>query len=450
MAYVPGFQHDVFVSYAHGDDREWIRRFVDRLRSALSTRLGLPADVWVDENTLAASQDFSRQIPESVRRSAIFIALVSPTYLRSHYCVREECQVFSETIAAKRVRFGAGFATELFAFRCRLLPIDNNEHWELFRGATDIPFCDDGDDADTYVVSTPQFEAGLRRLVGHLVGLLKRMRNQSTAVFLFPQHPGPDVANGHTALATELAAQSYRLLPDRTVNVEEQLRAAAVSVFLLGADFDDSVERLTEVAAESGKPWVVWCAPAVGHRGAPDQRGLCAELEADESSQKVFLAPAMLPSKVKEEVLALLRPAAQPVVDQPDKPRVYLVYNTRHDEEKTNAGRISFTFRKDVHFNHPDAAHHNALIKESDGVLLVWGTADEEWCASEFKKIDQIAPNAHGICAFDPRATKAAVIDRIRATCGDLYVSEQFGAFDPTRLEPFFRRLSHRAGPVQP
>jgi hypothetical protein len=29
MASVPGFDHDVFISYAHGDDRDWINRHRD-------------------------------------------------------------------------------------------------------------------------------------------------------------------------------------------------------------------------------------------------------------------------------------------------------------------------------------------------------------------------------------------------------------------------------------
>jgi hypothetical protein len=51
MAFVPGFEHDVFVSYAHGDDREWISRFYDRLRTAL-TRLLPGVEIWMDKDDL--------------------------------------------------------------------------------------------------------------------------------------------------------------------------------------------------------------------------------------------------------------------------------------------------------------------------------------------------------------------------------------------------------------
>ena len=49
MAFVPGFRHDVFVSYARADDivdatsgRGWVSQFVDSLTCALKQRLGAP------------------------------------------------------------------------------------------------------------------------------------------------------------------------------------------------------------------------------------------------------------------------------------------------------------------------------------------------------------------------------------------------------------------------
>jgi hypothetical protein len=56
MAYVPGFEHDLFISYAHGDDRDWINRLIDRLRPALKRLLGSEAQIWIDDDNLRASQ----------------------------------------------------------------------------------------------------------------------------------------------------------------------------------------------------------------------------------------------------------------------------------------------------------------------------------------------------------------------------------------------------------
>ena len=50
MAFVPGFEHDVFVSYAHFDNEpdtqeiRWVSRFQADLKVALRQRLGVDPD----------------------------------------------------------------------------------------------------------------------------------------------------------------------------------------------------------------------------------------------------------------------------------------------------------------------------------------------------------------------------------------------------------------------
>ena len=451
MAYVPGYQHDVFVSYAHGDDRDWINRLIDRLEPAIKQRLGVKAAIWLDDDGLRKSRDFSKEIPESVESSAVFLFLPSPSYIRSGYCIDQECAVFERTIAARRGRFGTGFANDLFALRCPILPVDGNEHWALFPGLTDIPFCDE---SDTFAPGTPSFETVFRRLVGELVGLLKRMRNHSTAVFLYPPQPPDELKSVHGALAAELSAQSYRILPDRTINLPEQLREASMSVFLLGAAYDEAAGELAEIAAaQPDKPWVVWCSPASEQTASAEQSGFCAYVEQLDSARKTYLNAAILPAKLKEEVLGLLRPDSRALPETAGKPRVYLVYNARDRAEVKNAGLISFHFRKDFHFEHPDdPAQHTLRLARSEGVLLVWGRADEEWCSREFAEMMQASRRtaAQGVCLFDPAEPKSDAVRQIREGFQDLYIGEQFGKFDPARLSTFFTSLLRRPQGPQP
>jgi hypothetical protein len=445
MAYVPGFQHDVFISYAHGDDREWIAGFVQLLQRTLDRRLGTRIDIWMDEDDNRKSRDFSKEIPASVRSSAVFLLLPSPTYIRSAYCVNEECRTFADTLAAGRVRFAVpSFANDLFAIRCPLLPVDGNEHWTLFPGLTDIPFCSD---SATFALAGAEFEGSFRTLVNELVDLLKRMRNHSTSVFLYPARPGPELANVHAALVAELAAHSYRVLPDRNVSLPDQLREATLSVFLLGREYDESASELVEIAAaQHDKPWVAWCAPGTNEAGA-DQIGFCAHIEQLDAPTKTYLNAGTAPIKLKEEILSLLKPDPRAAVAVGGKPRVYLVYNARDVAERKNAGLISFSFRREFHFDHSDdPAQHTNRLSRSDGVLLVWGHADEDWCSREFLEIVQTAHgDARGLCLFDPKDVKVQAVDDIRRVCGDVYISEQFGKFDPAGLDAFFTPLRRRA-----
>lgn len=448
MAYVPGYQHDIFISYAHGDDRDWINRLLDRLKPAIKRRLGLEADVWIDEDSLRKTRDFRKEIPDSVRSSALFLFLPSPTYIRSPYCVSEECRAFEETLPARRARFTvAEFTNEQFALRCPILPVEKNRHWKLFEGLTDIPFCNE---ADTFAIGTPEFETSFRKLTGELVTLLERLRNHSTSVFLYPLDPGPDLAEVRKALVDELSAKSYRILPESMVSFPDEMRESSLSVFLLGGSYDETAAELTEIASGQGKPWVLWRSPAAEQKAAPEQFGFCRYLEQLDSDKKTYLNASITPAKLKEEVLALLRPDPRALPTIPGKPRVYLIYNSRDRAEAGNAGLIAFHYRKEFHFDHPDdPGQHTLRLTGSDGVLLIWGNAGEDWCAREFEALIQSPrrADAKGLCLFDPKETKTAVLAQIRRSenLRELYVAEQFGRFEPARLETFFNPIRRRS-----
>ena len=444
MAFVPGYKHDVFVSYAHGDDRDWISRFVGRLESALRNRLGDSADVWLDGSDLRETRDFRKEIPDSVTSTAVFLLLPSPAYLRSQYCVEIECRAFEETLPSKKARFaGEDFANEKYAVRCPIEQVDNNEHWQLFPGLTDIPFFDA---SGTYAVGKPEFEKSFSELTQKLLSLLKRMRNHCTPVFVYPPNPDEyELKKARGSLVDELADMSYRVLPDRYVNLPDQLREASLAVFLQGEKYDNTVRELAEVARQQGRPWVVWCSPSGEATKVPEQMVQLEFLEQMDAPKKTYLNASKSADQLKEEVRSLLNPDPRAIAGAGGKRRVYLIYKSANRGERMNAGRIATSFEKEFRFDHPDdPAQHTALLTGSDGVLLLWGNAEEEWCAHEFEAVARSA-RAKGLCVFDPKETKGAVLQQIREKASDVYITEQFGSFEQSRLEQFFNLIRRSA-----
>src|SRR5689334_6265152 len=98
MAYVPGFLHDVFISYASIDDKAkgLITYFREQLVIALGTE-GIKAvdgdsaslDVFLDLSRIKAGSDLTEQVLTGARSCAVFISFYSPAYLDSNWCVRE-------------------------------------------------------------------------------------------------------------------------------------------------------------------------------------------------------------------------------------------------------------------------------------------------------------------------------------------------------------------------
>ena len=400
MAFVPGFDHDVFISYAHGDDRDWINRFLDRLKPALS-RLLPGADVWIDKDDLRKSRDFEKDVPAALESSAVLISLVSPTYIDRPYCVRQECRRFLE-LGARRKRPGQRFAhpefaADLFGLRCPILPFADRAHWSLIPGATDISFCGD-DDIEPFPIGSQAFENRFRELVRELIPLLRRMRNHCTPVLLYPRRPVPEIEEAHAALTRELNARSFLILPDNELDPTSHVRRCELAVLLLGAGYDEEMRPLAKAIKDADKPFLLWPSPALQNRGEPLQRGLFQDLLQFESRRKTVLASGITPEKIKEEIFALVNPRDKMPSPADGKPRVYLIYDSTRNSEKDHAGRIAYHYQDDFHFEYSDSPpQHLGRLTQSEGVLLVWGGAEENWCSGEFEKMARLANQSRAL-----------------------------------------------------
>ena len=188
MGYVPGYGHDVFVSYAHGDDREWLNRLVDRLETALTQRVGTKAGIWIDQDDLRRSRDFSKEIPDSVKSSAVFLLFPSPTYIRSRYCIDQECKTFADTIAAKRAR----------SRRMRSPTTSLRSVVRFFRSTTTStgrsfrvsPIFRSASESDMFVAGQPGVRDQLSAPHGRAGRSAETHAECQHGMFLYPPHPG--------------------------------------------------------------------------------------------------------------------------------------------------------------------------------------------------------------------------------------------------------------------
>src|SRR5262245_4630654 len=94
MVYIPGCRYDVFISYAHFDneadtqDIRWVSRFQVDLRKALCQRLGVEPEIFFDTRALQAHHELDVLVP-IVRESAIFVPILSPSYVKREWTLKE-------------------------------------------------------------------------------------------------------------------------------------------------------------------------------------------------------------------------------------------------------------------------------------------------------------------------------------------------------------------------
>lgn len=126
MAVVPGFKHDVFISYAHFDnepdtqDIRWVSRFQADLKTALRQRLGVEPEIFFDARNLTAHDELAI-LTENAQKSAIFLAIFSPSYVKREWTIKE-IEAFDQ-VASNRNRI----------ITVELLPIKDTDYPPRFR-----------------------------------------------------------------------------------------------------------------------------------------------------------------------------------------------------------------------------------------------------------------------------------------------------------------------------
>ncbi len=95
--YIPGFEHDIFISYAwvddavHGSERGWVSELVEHLRTEVAASLCNrcePLSVFSDRG-IDSDRPVRPELEKAVRGSAIFVPVVSKQWLTSPWCRRE-------------------------------------------------------------------------------------------------------------------------------------------------------------------------------------------------------------------------------------------------------------------------------------------------------------------------------------------------------------------------
>ena len=132
---VPGFDHDVFVSYATVDDSPkgngWVTAFVELLRERLAAAYGRRHEnrVWWDRSSIDEEAALTQQISDRVRKSACLVVILSRGYVASNWC-REELNAFLDAMKAQPERDSRIFLIDIG----NLLEADRPEEFRDIRG----------------------------------------------------------------------------------------------------------------------------------------------------------------------------------------------------------------------------------------------------------------------------------------------------------------------------
>lgn len=108
MGYIPGFEYDIFISYASANNtplteeqgKGWVTTTQDMLSRYLKTKIS-PLSVWFDEKDITLGDDFEIIIKNGLEKSATLLIFLSKAYLNSRWC-KMEYNSFLEHLARYR------------------------------------------------------------------------------------------------------------------------------------------------------------------------------------------------------------------------------------------------------------------------------------------------------------------------------------------------------------
>jgi hypothetical protein len=129
VGYLPGFDEDVFISYAHNDDdtyarepKGWVAQLHSDLEKRVKVHLGAQPRLWRDCE-IRNNEDFDKKISKRLVKTATLLSVLSPSFFQRKWCIRE----LEEFASYAERTFGIRIDDEKWRiFKVEKVPVDRN------------------------------------------------------------------------------------------------------------------------------------------------------------------------------------------------------------------------------------------------------------------------------------------------------------------------------------
>lgn len=464
MAYVPGFENDLFLSWAHADDSAWVRAFDRCLQEELARKLGSEIVIWQDVKQIRLGQNWQAEINDGIQRSATFLAIVSPSYQNSDWCGRER-QIFLKTFPSMEALESSSRFLKIIK-----KPWDNDDHLEFLPKLQHVAFYRREDSLAGEIEFLPgseEYRLSIAHAVNAIAQILRTMRRRRERVFV--ASPAEDCQEWWESIREELLCQSYDVQPegrrDQSFSekyVRREMDGALLSVHLLGQKYDAFSEAQIRLAAELEQRMVFWL--AAEETEDEQQKRLLGLIRNGKRNDGRELPPgwALLveksPRKLIQEILAMLKPERTVINASPpasENSRVYLLCDPTTQEDTVFAlglkQQLRDKERMEVFLPQADLSaasdfskQHQALLQACDGLLLYRNAAPDQWL---LQTVPQVL-FAERLAGRPPFRSKAFLLNDPTPFQGypNVKVIERKPQFNLADLEPFLAPLRQNGG----
>ncbi len=430
MAYISKYKNDIFVSYAHEDNRllpgmkdGWVSALIEAVEIRLSQRLGRSEfyKLWIDDE-LSPSSEVTPTIVKALEESAVIIIILSPSYVASPWCQQEKNKFFE--LIKKRTYSGSRI---FVVYRDRVdeddMPLELKEYkkskfWTLQgrHGTTKI-----------YGVPKPEEEEYVNLyndLVFDLENVLKKLKNkeierhckdidQIDQATVYLAEVTDDLDSFRDEVKRYLDQQKIHVLPDSWYPRKERLfQEALVKDIKRSKIF---VQLLSQLHGKKA-PGSDLTYPCLQYQGALEQqlpilqwRSKAVDIEQlpDSAYKELLDKETVMAVDLGEFKKAVLKKVKEKEPEPDKKPLNVFVFVNMNSEDKKVAEEIKSKldelgvdyglpiFPEEVISRKSNQAEIRQDLEENlricDGVIIVYGNITSAWVSEQLRRVRKLS-----------------------------------------------------------
>ena len=496
MGFVPGYENDIFISYAHNDNLpvgavRWVERLHENLENRLTQLLGKRPGIWRDRR-LDSTDQVNGQLDARINTSATLLAILSPSYFESKWCAWER----EKFIESAKLRAGLSVANKSRIAKVVKTFVDFDQFPTEFKETLGSSFLREDKSAGKHFelkLDSPDFEEKFEHLADSLATLLKLLKDH---VVTTPVSADKTIYLAETTSDLESVRESiqraferdYHILPHEDLprnllapELEQKVRAslqtARLSVHLLGASYgfipedpaerDRSIIRLQhdiaqERRADSNFRQLIWIPK--GQEDSTEtkskQKAFIKELLEDSEAQKVADILRGDMEALKTRIGELMKPPEPSITPKSDGSlaSVYLICDNHDRDEAQAVEDFLYDHRCEVLPPLPEGneaqfvEYHRENLRLCDAFLVYYNHAKENWALmkkQEFLKLPGLRQPQNPVLAkaFFVTGEKTQPKDRFRSNEATVikHFDKDFDPFAPQilqkLLQPFLDQI---------
>jgi len=491
MSTPANFEDDLFISYAHIDNQPlaeglkgWVETFHERLKIRLEQLTGEPARVWRDRK-LQGNDVFAETLVARLSKAAILVAVISPRYVKSDWCLKE----LGEFCRSAGARGGPVVGDKSRVFKVVKFHVPVAEHPEQLRGVLGYEFFEYDRERGRAREFSPDVTPArdiryweklddIAYDVKQMLDTLARPAAQAAqtpagvgAKTVYLSETTSDLSAARDLIKRELQMRGHLVLPDRELPLTgPELREAlggymsrsALSIHMLGGNYGivpeeetrSLVEIQSEVAESRGKALrrIVWMPAGLEPRDERQSRlvnHFRLGLNGRRNIEVLQTSLEELKKHIEERVTDKPKPAPAAGDDGGGPASVYLICDREDLGEVTPLedylfGRGFNVFLPAMEGDESSVREdHKANLVECDAVVVYYGRGSDVWLRMKQRELQKVA----GYGRARPMLAKAIYIagpptpakERVRDQ--EALVVNGFGGFSPEALAPFVERV---------